>query len=640
MLESQAEVDAAAGVTEVRGQVMLRGSDIVDARPLSSLRRIDGRLWIERSGLQTLEGFESLSHVGEELQLIVNEDLVSIAALSSLTHLGGLRITGSPGLTGDLSVFGNVTNTEFSMLLIFGHPFTSLGSLEGLPELRRVTGPVAVYGDFDLSPLSSLEVVGDGLQIILNALVSDLAELGSLTSIGNTLSLHGLDNLTTLTGLSSLASFDGLKLGGLPRLGSLEGLPSLTRLENGLDLQSGSPPDLSALSSLTALGTLQIRDTPQTQLDFLSQLTTVDGEVAIRLNDRLTDLDALSSLESVGGGFRIQGNAVLANLDGLSNLTSVQGSRFGFGLTITENPSLSDCSGIRRLIEAGGVVEPISVADNAPGCNSLEEILGNTRPGTNVAVANPTDRTTGEASPVTVTFAEVTAAGETTVASGTVGQGGPPAPGGFRLGQPPTFFDVETTASFVGTVEICIDYSGLRFGNENAIRLMHHDETSGWEDVTTSRDSSNDIVCGTTSSLSPFLVAEQNVAPEVTSVILPSDPLALGDAAGITARFTDANPDDVHTATIDWGDGTRSAGVVIEPSGDSPGTVTGQHVYAAAGVYTVTVTVTEDVDPGYDLSGSRSSAVETAAFVVVFDPGAGFVTGGGWIDSPPGAMPE
>ena len=54
------------------------------------------------------------------------------------------------------------------------------------------------------------------------------------------------------------------------------------------------------------------------------------------------------------------------------------------------------------------------------------------------------------------------------------------------------------------------------------------------------------------------------------------------------------------------------------------------HSYAAAGVYTVTVTVTDD-DDGSDLMVYQ--------YVVIYDPTAGFVTGGGWIDSPLSAYP-
>ena len=51
------------------------------------------------------------------------------------------------------------------------------------------------------------------------------------------------------------------------------------------------------------------------------------------------------------------------------------------------------------------------------------------------------------------------------------------------------------------------------------------------------------------------------------------------------------------------------------------------HVYSAAGIYTVGLEVT-------DSSGRKATVTRD---VVVYDPSAGFVTGGGWINSPVGA---
>ena len=58
------------------------------------------------------------------------------------------------------------------------------------------------------------------------------------------------------------------------------------------------------------------------------------------------------------------------------------------------------------------------------------------------------------------------------------------------------------------------------------------------------------------------------------------------------------------------------------------GTVGGSHTYTTPGIYTVSVTVK-------DAYGNSDSAVYE--FVVVYDPNGGFVTGGGWINSPAGA---
>ncbi len=56
--------------------------------------------------------------------------------------------------------------------------------------------------------------------------------------------------------------------------------------------------------------------------------------------------------------------------------------------------------------------------------------------------------------------------------------------------------------------------------------------------------------------------------------------------------------------------------------------VQASHAYGEAGIYTVTLSVT---DPD-NLSDTASYQ-----YVVVYDPNGGFVSGGGWIDSPAGA---
>jgi hypothetical protein len=78
------------------------------------------------------------------------------------------------------------------------------------------------------------------------------------------------------------------------------------------------------------------------------------------------------------------------------------------------------------------------------------------------------------------------------------------------------------------------------------------------------------------------------------------------------------------SAGWDYGDGTVVAGSV-----SSDGTQwLGAHTYGAPGVYKV----------GIKLMSEDSVAGQAEfLYVVVYDPSAGFVTGGGWIDSPSGA---
>ena len=116
-------------------------------------------------------------------------------------------------------------------------------------------------------------------------------------------------------------------------------------------------------------------------------------------------------------------------------------------------------------------------------------------------------------------------------------------------------------------------------------------------------------------------------APAVGAIVAPIDPVQVGTAVSATSAFADADST-AHTALWSWGDGTTSPGTVAFASGS--GTVTGSHTYAQAGVYRLTLDVVDE-------AGATGSSV--FEFVVVYDPGGGFVTGGGWINSPPGAYP-
>jgi hypothetical protein len=113
-----------------------------------------------------------------------------------------------------------------------------------------------------------------------------------------------------------------------------------------------------------------------------------------------------------------------------------------------------------------------------------------------------------------------------------------------------------------------------------------------------------------------------NVAPSVAIDPGEGAPVPVGQSASISASVADAGANDTLTCTFDWGDGPSD---VVVPAG---GECSASHAFAAANIYTVVVTVTDDD------GGSSSSAGDS---VVVYDPLAGFVTGGGWIDSPAGA---
>ncbi|HEU5183331.1 MAG TPA: PKD domain-containing protein [Gemmatimonadaceae bacterium] len=123
-------------------------------------------------------------------------------------------------------------------------------------------------------------------------------------------------------------------------------------------------------------------------------------------------------------------------------------------------------------------------------------------------------------------------------------------------------------------------------------------------------------------------VTVSNADPVVTSLSLPTSPVAVNTPVTLGATFTDPGTADTHTGEFELG----AAGPVL-PGVIAGGSLTASASIAQAGVYTVTARVTDD-DGGV---GTRSSASDATAFVVVYDPTGSFVTGGGWINSPSGA---
>ncbi len=147
------------------------------------------------------------------------------------------------------------------------------------------------------------------------------------------------------------------------------------------------------------------------------------------------------------------------------------------------------------------------------------DVLAATPAGFNVQVV-PVDLATG-ASPATLTFAQVTQAGSTAI---TISPSGPPPPAGFLLGAPATYYELTTTAVFVPPITVCINYTGVSFGDETQLRLFHF-ESGAWADRTSSLDTSTDVICANVDSLSPFAIFER--LPPTTPVITWANPAAI-----------------------------------------------------------------------------------------------------------------
>jgi parallel beta-helix repeat protein len=143
----------------------------------------------------------------------------------------------------------------------------------------------------------------------------------------------------------------------------------------------------------------------------------------------------------------------------------------------------------------------------------------------------------------------------------------------------------------------------------------------------------NVITIVATDTSNNLLTMERTVVRdhEIISISGPDDPVAIG--TNIIMKVSFVHPDDpedeICCGAWDWGDGTVPINVPKDELNDY---VIDSHNYGETGVYTITIAVKNSL-------GHVVDTVTWSQFIVVYDPSVGFVTGGGWIDSPAGAYP-
>jgi hypothetical protein len=387
-------------ITSVGGDCILDGCHNVSSlAALANLASVGSDFIIKDFDfyLQNLNGLGSLTSIGGNLVLFSNGTLDDLTGLTGLTSIGGLRIEGNGGLMsmagfpaaitsipGDvifrnnnslsnLSALSNLTAVSGDFVFWNNDAATSLA---GLGNLSSVGGHLNITGNNGLPNLNGLSglVSVDSMTISGNAMLTSISGMTSLTTITSELNLNNNNSLTSLSGLGNVTTLGGLSIGTQPQMATVSNfLGSVTSLPGNLTLNGNAAlTSFQGLTSLTSLQDLSILNNPVlTNISGMANLTTVNGQFLATSNDALSGFP-FCKLESIGTDLQLSFNPALTQVDAFYNLTSIN------DLIVSNNASLSDCSGLCNLI--GNVSGSTVFIGNASPCDSPTNVENNCSP--------------------------------------------------------------------------------------------------------------------------------------------------------------------------------------------------------------------------------------------------------------------
>lgn len=322
-------------------------------------------------------------------------------------------------------------------------------------------------------------------------------------------------------------------------------------------------------------------------------ISAVRGKIAgaVRINGQVPpDHQYMVCMENASCGSLMQGRFELF-------------ARVGSGKAFLRNVmQFTTLAQFTYIVAAGKTTLITGISTGAPGA---------TPQGNNVTIqpVNQTDGTSNAT--VGLTFENVTAPGTTTVLQSSTGA---PAPAGFQFGSPPVYFNIETTATFAGAVEVCINYTGTTFEEGAPIELLHGDDQGNWVVVTTSHNTVDRIICGSVTSFSPFIVARRSAPiPTVPPSVTPSVLGTPGNAGWYTSDVTVTWAIDGNGAAITSSAGCADALVTA----DTPGITFTCTAVSAAGTTSESVTIRRDATgPSITFAGNAGTySVEDAVSI-------------------------
>jgi hypothetical protein len=413
-----------------RGILFADGIENITILQLPNILNLSGLQGVKKLGtihlssnpqLTSLTGLDSLQELGS-LSVSANS-MTSLTALSRLKKIQNIYISSWPHIP---NLHGLESITSVNNLSLSG-----IVNLSGMENLRVIDGNLSlsscdfidfsawqgldsVYGDFtlahcnemlDFHGLGSLKFIGGYFYVNLNRRLSSLSGLDSLNHVFTVQIIDNI-NLLDIKNFGEIKEIPGfLIIGSNPLLSDISGFKAIEKIGGGLKIATTGLDSLEGLNNLdTIMGYCNLAYMPS--LSDASALSGLQyaGTLEFDGNAELEELPDFHELQFIGGNFRVSGNASLKSIYGLHHLRDYAGN-----IDIMNNPRLKSLDGLDSLSEYNGHYvriigndslstceseflcryiasshinfwDYLFIMDNAPGCNSIEEVESQCEP--------------------------------------------------------------------------------------------------------------------------------------------------------------------------------------------------------------------------------------------------------------------
>ena len=676
-------------LTMVGGDLQIKNTAITNVVGLSNLTSVGGLgnvFNIENNdALTNIDGLSGLISIGGNLKIIGNQVLANIDGLYNITVVGGfssfIDIKDNPALT---NINGLSNLTSINSLTINNND--ALSNIDALSNLT--SGSFFIQGNsalLNLNGLSGLQHAAR-LEIELNSALANLNGLSNLTAISGILRISSNDALTNVDELSNLAIIGGgFFIGANDALTDLNGLSSLTSVGGGLSIQFNNVLlNLDGLANLISIAdNLDIRGNPAL-IDFcgLSELFsngTIGGSV--RIVDNGASTVTLTPPPPITRSAEQGACSVTISTTTIGAATSV-GCLEEFALAHSDFPSGNifpvGVTQVTWTVTDGAgntatAIQTITVVDNQPPTITCPANItvkcASDVPAVDINSVVVTDnclavishasdvisnQTCANKFTLTRTY-KVTDAGSNTAACSqviTVYDDIPPQITGFTASKqslwPPNHTMRDITLNYtasdncIGTPVVTVTVNSNEPVNGTAdgdtdpdweiidnhhIKLRAERAANGDGRVYTITVTVDDGCNPPVSQSKQVMVAHNITGPQ------SGKPFKVGSIVNFSGVFYD-KPGNTHTAKWLLDGSAAVNGAVIEPLGNVNGKVSGSYKFNAPGVYKLQMNITDQTG----ITSYANTNNDLDAIVVIYDPNGGNTYGGGYFNSPAGAL--